>query len=922
EDPDVLEFTHSISGVFGPFEGGLSNRGENVRLVDRWNNLVDEVRYHDGGDWDLWADGGGASLELIDPNQVNDFGSAWAASDESEKASWAQYSYSVPDYRTGAESELKLFLVERGISLIDDVSVRRGNGSNHIPNSGFESSTSGWRIEGTHILSRRVTWDARSGNACLEINATGKGDSSVNRIEVDTSPSLSRGSYEVSFWARWLRGASVVVGHGVFTSGPWGGRPGPSVNSSGNTLGGHVRLNVPTNLGTPGAENSARRNLRESSGSSNLGPVFANVLHSPASPDEDDEVVVSAIVSDADDVDEVEVRFREGDANGSFQTREMSVVPNSGGLLYSARLPRFSRNRKVVFWLEATDGAGRTRRYPENAPDRTLLFQTSGPNSSSLESTAIILDDARNSELGSRRVHSNHLLDATFVMDDRRVYYNVGVRYRGSPWGRPERTNYRVRFQKDQPTYSGLRAVNLSSRANGPVEAASYFLIGRSGTPEKPVSYPIYRFVASRVNGSSRGVTRLIQVVDGSYLDRWFPGSDGPAYKAVARLGFNDGGQRVTYDGASYDYMDRSPENYRFYYYPITDRSRDDWESLSELMRVMDPSATSNTVHDQLIDQILDLEGFLRVMVPRVFVSDWDTLGIGQGHNAYLVQDTNDGLYETIAFDLNQAMPGNQVKFPVFPNFDRGWTRLISRPRARRLYARIALEFMDGYWSVPRANAFLSQMEDDVGISMNEVRSFIPARANIMRPQIAAFDNFDLEITTGGGDDIDTKSSSITLRGEAPASIATIVYQRNREESAEVDVVWETPNRWRARFDLPSSTNEFDFFGFATDGSLIDSTGITVNNLSVQGDRFTRGDANFDDVVDLSDALEVLLGLFGGQDIACPDAADADDSGAINITDAVHILQFLFQGGSAPATPFPQDGEDPTEDALICRDEV
>ena len=48
-------------------------------------------------------------------------------------------------------------------------------------------------------------------------------------------------------------------------------------------------------------------------------------------------------------------------------------------------------------------------------------------------------------------------------------------------------------------------------------------------------------------------------------------------------------------------------------------------------------------------------------------------------------------------------------------------------------------------------------------------------------------------------------------------------------------------------------------------------------------------------------------------------AADFDDSGAVEITDAVSLLNFLFLGGSAPNAPFPDLGEDPTSDPLDCR---
>lgn len=86
------------------------------------------------------------------------------------------------------------------------------------------------------------------------------------------------------------------------------------------------------------------------------------------------------------------------------------------------------------------------------------------------------------------------------------------------------------------------------------------------------------------------------------------------------------------------------------------------------------------------------------------------------------------------------------------------------------------------------------------------------------------------------------------------------------------------------------------------------------------GKRFVRGDANDDGALNITDAVNVLLGLFASESLGCRRAADANDDGAIDITDAVVILQHLFQGGPAPAAPFPRCGWDTTADALECED--
>lgn len=81
---------------------------------------------------------------------------------------------------------------------------------------------------------------------------------------------------------------------------------------------------------------------------------------------------------------------------------------------------------------------------------------------------------------------------------------------------------------------------------------------------------------------------------------------------------------------------------------------------------------------------------------------------------------------------------------------------------------------------------------------------------------------------------------------------------------------------------------------------------------------FRRGDSNASGAVDLSDAVTILNWLFsGGVEPTCPDAADANDDGKRDLSDAVSILNWLFLGGQAPAPPGAEVcGEDPTEDSL------
>ena len=74
--------------ILGDFSGKVSG-GEEVSLKDAAGNPVNTVRVHEGG----WSDGGGSSLELVDPRAPNDSQAAWQDSDESGRGVWQSVSY-------------------------------------------------------------------------------------------------------------------------------------------------------------------------------------------------------------------------------------------------------------------------------------------------------------------------------------------------------------------------------------------------------------------------------------------------------------------------------------------------------------------------------------------------------------------------------------------------------------------------------------------------------------------------------------------------------------------------------------------------------------------------------------------------------------------------------------------------------------
>jgi hypothetical protein len=94
------------------------------------------------------------------------------------------------------------------------------------------------------------------------------------------------------------------------------------------------------------------------------------------------------------------------------------------------------------------------------------------------------------------------------------------------------------------------------------------------------------------------------------------------------------------------------------------------------------------------------------------------------------------------------------------------------------------------------------------------------------------------------------------------------------------------------------------------DGRGIEVTIVPRNVL------FLRGDPNGDEAINITDMILILRYLFLGEDLECLDPADVDDSGELDISDVIALGDHLFGSGSILRPPFPNPGRDPTSDSL------
>lgn len=831
QDPAGVEGTHGLTGIFGPWVGTLANSGENVRLVDAVGNVVNEVRYYDGGRWSPWADGGGSSLELIDPRQDNSLATAWEASDESKKAPWSLISYTGA-FSSDGESEIHFLLLDAGTVLLDDVSVKRsGSPTEYIPNGGFETDTSPWLLQGTHEPSHRITTDAHSGNACLELTATDGGDNGVNKTETDTSPAMPSGTYTVSFWTRWVRGSPKIMTRADAHTGASLSRVHP--------------LTLPNALGTPGRENSVTAALIASTAGGNLGPVIGDVVQSPVAPGAGSTVAVKARATDADGVATLTLYYRKT-ADGAFTAEPMYDDGGhgdgaSGDGAYAGTIPAQPSGARVLFYIEGIDTTGQTRRFPVEAPLKTLLYAVESPVNSRLYTARLDLDDDNENELRGRLLHSDKLVDGSFVFNDEEIYYNVGVRYHGSPWNRPpDPKMYRVRFNEDRRFIHNLKSINLSRYGNAQNEGAAYFCVENASSLDSPAPAGDYFYATVYHNAAFHAQMAIVETVDSHYTGKWFPSDgDGYIFKIPGRRYLDDGGNMAGVDWTTLGYRGSMSnfeyERYRWYFIPGSHQLEDRWNDLVDLCTVMDVSRTPVAQFESQITNILDVEQFLRVIAARTLHDDWDCIGIGNGQNAYIYFAPNEGRWKFLPWDMDHTF-GN-VSAKLYPEgSETQISRLVGRPIFRRMYLRILEQLLGTAWNPSYIAPYLAQTQSVMGADGSGILNFINSRRPTVVTQIATIALKPTNIGTftipsNWSGEYSSTNAQERLRGTAPTSISDLVFLRNGEQ-LDLALTWNTTTSWSVQIPIQPGVNPFEVLGFTGGGDLVASFSFRVLSTS------------------------------------------------------------------------------------------
>ena len=85
---------------------------------------------------------------------------------------------------------------------------------------------------------------------------------------------------------------------------------------------------------------------------------------------------------------------------------------------------------------------------------------------------------------------------------------------------------------------------------------------------------------------------------------------------------------------------------------------------------------------------------------------------------------------------------------------------------------------------------------------------------------------------------------------------------------------------------------------------------VAVDAVCVPGEtQIVRGDCDADGAVTIADPIRLLFASFGGASMPCRSACDANGDGSTGgVSDAIHLLRYLFLQGPSPVPPFPSCG--------------
>lgn len=709
EDSNMLLQLYPGLTIYGDFNGSLSNSDGRVLLLDEYGNPADQVHYYDGGRWPEHADGYWASLELKNPLTDNAKPDSWSASSEIENSSWQTISYkgiAAQDFGTAVWNELLIGMLDGGAVLLDDISVVEdpdGSAIELVQNGTFEYGTADkWRIIGNHRHSKVVIDPENSSNHALMLTSSGAMDFRHNHAEttfVNNRNIVDGREYQISFRARWVAGTNQL-----------------NVRLYYIRLAKSFQLDVPRRYGTPGSINSCYQ--------PNMGPVLSELGHSPVIPSVYQSTTISITAEDADGVDMCTVWYS---TNGSpWQNK---VMKNDGNGRFSSSLPGCATAATVQFYVEATDSCGTISVYPEKGPDSRALYivQDGKAMTNGIHNLrAIMTAEDVNFMFVNTNLMSNERLGATIIYDEKEVFYDVGIRLKGSPAGRArdgdDYISYNIEFNNDQPFRGVHSSVAIDRSGRSPVvrgqdEIYIKHMFNKAGVPS--MYDDLVNFIAPKSVHTGTALLMMARYEDVYLGSQWKNGEEGTVYNwdlTYHPVSTIDGDPEhlkppIPENSLSTDMKDlgSNKETYRSPFEIRNNRRSDDFSGLINFCKTM--SLPTEHLQEQIFG-VMDVDEWLRYTALLCLCGIGDAYGTGGlFHNIRLYCRPEDQKMLALPWDMDFVFL-LAYNAPLWPVNGTNLQRVIELTENKRLYYGHVKDLVDNVFNTSYMRYWLDSYDD------------------------------------------------------------------------------------------------------------------------------------------------------------------------------------------------------------------
>jgi hypothetical protein len=841
-DPATLRAQYPGRRILGPFAGEIQRGGEKLELRDEIDNPADVVEFFDSGKWHEFADGGGSSLELRDPDADNAQAQAWAASDETGQTAWQTVTYrgtAQPSSvgNDGLWEEFLLQMLDAGEVLLDDIRVTQNPASatpiQLIQNGTFDSDAIGakpakWRVNGTHGSHGRtvvVADPTNPTNKVLQLVATSAGEHMFNQIETTLKNGaafvdiLNNTEYEISYRVKHVTGDRQVNTRLYF-----------------NRLPRTTIIDAPQLAGTPGAQNSRYQ--------ANIGPTHHALSHSPAVPDVGQAATITVDAADPDGVASAVVWYSVN--SGAWAFANMQVA--NGRL--TGQIPGQNSGAVVQFYVESTDALGAKATFPALGRDSRALYQVednraqlTGP--AAIHNFRIIMTPADQDlfHLATNAL-SNDRIGATIIYDESEVFYDAGVRQKGSERGRriDLRTSFNVEFQPDQLFRGVHDNVAVDRSGSGDQYSQKEILVEHIVTHSGDIPHEYSDLIrAITPRNTHTGTAMLMMARYGDvYLDSQYDnGGDGtlfeyeliyyPATMSVAgdpespKLGWPQTDGVV---GVNIRDLGDDKERYRWPFLIKNNRSEDDYSRIIDLAKTF---SLTGTAYRDRIDEVIDVDQWLRAFAVGILTGIGDSYFSGSQHNLELYVRPEDNRVLLFPHDMDFSFTGDALA-SIAPGVADLQNLLAIPGNGHHYYGHvhdIVSTTFNSTYMTPWINHYDSLLPAE---SFGGFITYIANRSTSALTQInSAIPQVPFAITTNGGANMQVTTPTVTLQGTGWVNVRDI---RVAGQQVDLPLTWVNNNTWQLAVPLGVGANALTLEAIDFQGNTIGTDTITVTTTS------------------------------------------------------------------------------------------